>query len=120
MAKLAHTKHPLSFPLCRVPLPTLPMTGRQDPARPCEAKQQARSRRLARACARGTSPDRSIFRISSYRHTWEKKTQSTEDTLDRAQYFAAVAAGDASRLQEMLATPPEWANAHKVCWWLRG
>ena len=32
MAKVAHTKHPLSFPLCRVPLPAFSMTGRQNPA----------------------------------------------------------------------------------------
>ena len=44
-------------------------------------------------------------------------TQSTEDTVDRAQYFAAVEAGNASQVREVLATHADWANANKVRWW---
>ena len=45
MANIAHSKPSLSCSLCRVPHSSI--TGRQDPARPCEEGKEPGSHRLA-------------------------------------------------------------------------
>ena len=72
MAKVAHTKHPLSFPLCRVPL----LSPWQDGRTPLDLAKRNNKREVAALLERVLEVrlpiERSIFRISSYRHTWDK------------------------------------------------
>ena len=115
MAKVAHTKHPLSFPLCRVPL----LSPWQDGNTPLDYAKEKNKREVAALLERVLEVRLPIDRSFAFLHIDIPgiKTQSTEDTVDRAQYFAAVEAGDASRVQEILATHAEWANTNKVRWW---
>ena len=115
MAKVAHTKHPLSFPLCRVPL----LSPWQDGRTPLDLAKRNNKREVAALLERVLEVRLPIDRSFAFLHIDIPgiNTQSTEDTVDRAQYFAAVEAGDAPRVQEILATQPDWANANKVYWW---
>ena len=115
MAKVAHTKHPLSFPLCRVPL----LSPRQDGNTPLDKAKRNNKREVAALLELVLEVRLPIDRSFAFLHIDIPgiNTQSTEDTVDHAQYFAAVKAEDASRVREVLATHPEWANANKVRWW---